>query len=302
MKTVPPFPPRRILCPVDLSELSALALKYGAAGARAFAAELTVLQAIHLELPPYFTADQADRFRRQDQEAREAAQGHLAAWARSRLGAAQQGLSLRFEVVETSPAAAILEAIENERHDMVVMGTHGRTAARRLLLGSVTESVVRHAPIPVFVVRQKERDFLDPASPGATPRLRRILCPVNRSRAAAAALELAAQLAARFEARLTALRVLDAPPADGGEAARQELCAWIPQGAASQCAVEPKLRHGHPAGEIVRFAEETDQDLIVVGAPGDTTGLARILGETAERVLRHAPCPVLVVPFPAESD
>lgn len=296
MKTETSFPPRRILCPVDLSELSSLALKYAAAGARAFDAELTVLHALHLELPPYFTQAQAEQFRRQQQAARKAARSHLVAHVKRILGAGARDIPFRAQVVEAAPAQAILEAVEKGGHDLLVMGTHGRTAAKRFFLGSVTESVVRHARVPVFVVRQKQHDFLDPQSPAARPRLKKILCPVNRTEAARACLEKAAVLANRFQAVLTAFWVVEGDKAKTLEQARNELCAWIPRSLSSQCSLEPQLRRGRAAEQIVDFAAKTEQDLIVLAAPARQRLRSWLFGETTELVLRHAPCPVLVVP------
>lgn len=300
MKTEASFPPHRILCPVDLSELSSLALKYAAAGARAFDAELTVLHAIQLELPAYFTQAEAEQFRRQQQAARKAARSHLAAHAKRILGATGRDLPTRFQVVEASPARAILEAVEKAGHDLVVMGTHGRTAAKRFFLGSVTESVVRHATVPVFVVRQKQHDFLDPHSPALLPRLKKILCPVNRTDAARACLEKAAVLANRFQAHLTVLRVIEGDKTTRLDQARSELCAWIPKNVSSQCSFEPQLRRGRAAEQIVDFAAKAEQDLIVLGAPARARLGSWLFGETTELVLRHAPCPVLVVPEVAQ--
>lgn len=74
---------------------------------------------------------------------------------------------------------------------------------------------------------------------------------------------------------------------------------------AEECAglnVEEVIAHGDAASEIVRVARERGVDLIVIASHG-RTGLGRMLfGSTAESVVRHAPCPVLVVKPPSESD
>ena len=66
---------------------------------------------------------------------------------------ADSGISIETKVLEGYPSAALLEVAKNEKADLIVMGSHGRTGLRRLWLGSVAESVVREATIPVLIIR-----------------------------------------------------------------------------------------------------------------------------------------------------
>jgi nucleotide-binding universal stress UspA family protein len=59
-----------------------------------------------------------------------------------------------------SPAAEIIEAAKRIPADLIVISTHGRTGLKQVFLGSVTEYVVRHAPCPVLVVREREHEFV----------------------------------------------------------------------------------------------------------------------------------------------
>ena len=68
----------------------------------------------------------------------------------------KMGVEVETLVVEGNPAEEILIAAEERDIDIIVMGTLGRTGIQRLLLGSVAEKVIRHAPCPVFVVRLKQ--------------------------------------------------------------------------------------------------------------------------------------------------
>ena len=85
---------------------------------------------------------------------------------------------------------SVLASASKQRADLIVLGTHGRGGAKRLWLGSVAENVVRQADIPVFVVRQKQHEFIDPSQPGGEPVLKTILCPINFSETAREALGL----------------------------------------------------------------------------------------------------------------
>lgn len=299
MKTSNAFNPRRILCPMDLSDLSTLALKYAAVGARAFQAELTILYAIHFDLPPYFTRAQTGQFTRQLKEAQRAARAHLVAHVGRTLGRGFREIPIRYLILERHPADAILETVEKGGYDLVVMGTHGRTAASRFLLGSVTKNVTQHARSPVFIVRQKQHEFIDANEPEALPRLERILCPVNYTDAARSSLAQAASLAQRFNATLQVLYTVEPGDRQSSSQATSELCAWIPKTVAVQCTVQPLVRRGRAAEQIVKFAADHKQDLIVLGAQARQRLTSVLFGETTDLVIRHAPVPVLVLPQPA---
>jgi len=146
-------------------------------------------------------------------------------------------------------------------------------------------------------------------------RLRSILLPTDFSESAECALSYAADLARRDGARLLCLHVVEtvAPPpvvgyaptaepppsADVSEGLEESAQRELPRLARrDECAgleVEELVTHGEAASEIVRVARERAVDLIVVSSHG-RTGLGRMLfGSTAESVVRHAQCPVLVV-------
>ncbi len=290
------FSPQRLLVPVDFSDLSALALKYAAVGARQFGAELLVLHAERFEVPPYVLADNYERVLAELRQYRRDAETYLANFVRSTLGPAVEQLPLRFFVAETHPVDAILQTAESERVDLILMGTHGRSGWQRFTLGSVTEKVVRSAIVPVFVVRQKEREFIDVNDPTAVPRLTRILCPVNFTPVAQHALRYAVAIAARFNAHLTILHIDEHGRAEAGRA-KEQLCSWVPPELAQQCQWEPLVRHGHPAEQIITVANEGNYDLLVIGAEHRSFFSALVFGTTTELLLRSAPVPTLVVPY-----
>jgi len=294
------FSPKRILCAVDFSDLSALALKYAAAAAHNYGATLTVLHAERFELPPYFTRANSRQLLQELAGQKRAARAYLTQYARSVLGAAAGKLVLNARVVERHPVDALLETARHEA-DLLVLGTHGRGGAQRLLLGSVAESVIRHTPVPVLVARQKQHDFINIQHPDSVPNLRRILCPVNFTAAAHATLEVAASIAERFQAALTVLHVAEPAETVRASDALKQLCAWIPRSRTAQCALEPLVRRGRPADQILRFAAVEKQDLIVLGAQPRSPLRTMFLGTTAEPVLRLSPAPVLFVPPPARN-
>jgi nucleotide-binding universal stress UspA family protein len=150
--------------------------------------------------------------------------------------------------------------------------------------------------------------------------IRTILLPTDFSEFARGAFALAAEFARLLGARLLCLHVVEPvvppvswtpageplPVADFGgqleEAAAHEMPSFTRGEEFAGLEVEELVTHGEPASEIVRVAGERGVGLIVISSHG-RTGLGRIIfGSTAESVVRHARCPVLVVKPPSGSD
>ena len=150
--------------------------------------------------------------------------------------------------------------------------------------------------------------------------IRSILFPTDFSECGNYALSYAASLARTFGARIVCVHVIEPivptvgytgmteplPIADISEQLEDSAERELPKIAeCEECAglgVEELIVHGEAASEIVRVAKERSVDLIVISSHG-RTGLGRILfGSTAEAVVRHASCPVLVVKPPQEEE
>src|SRR5690606_22594337 len=232
-------------------------------------------------------------------------------------GARVRGLGgeLRARLVWTKgrggqPAEEIAAEAEEMHAGLIVVGEHGKRRGFWDVLGSTAERLVARSSVPVLVAR---------GSPQQPPR--RILAPVDESPVTAAVLELAWELAMRFNARVTALHALpsslyDHPRAetltgrlDLDELARSGARQWLgpelaaagfgPRGAAGFGPGEADVlvTMGNVRDEIRTAAERLEADLIIMGSRGSTTGIERvILGSVASAVLRGANCPVLVVP------
>jgi nucleotide-binding universal stress UspA family protein len=142
----------KILVPVDYSEPSRAALRVAADAARAIGATLDV---VHVwDRPPYVSdaviQTPGGGKRSLVEMIRENAAREMDDFvAQTKLPAA-----VRYEkrLLGGNPAATILEEIERGRHDLVVVGTHGRTGLPHLLLGSVAEKLVQLSPVPVLTV------------------------------------------------------------------------------------------------------------------------------------------------------
>ena len=138
----------KILCPTDFSDLSKNALAQAVALARWYEAEITVLYVAPVAITAAEVAYIPSPWL--SPEMREKLRGDLHAFADS---ARQQGITVRIDLSEGNPATEILDTARTDAFDLIVMGTHGRRGLSRVMMGSVAEDVVRHAPCPVLVVR-----------------------------------------------------------------------------------------------------------------------------------------------------
>jgi nucleotide-binding universal stress UspA family protein len=146
---MPNFPPTRILVAVDFGDASSHAVRIAGALAAHTHARLAAIHAESLEAPPYFTHSQIEALEQQQIEARGRAARYLTTVA-SRLTTTP----VEPIIAGGPPAAAVLD--EAGDADLVVVGTHGRRGPSRWWLGSVAERIVRHARVPVLVVRADE--------------------------------------------------------------------------------------------------------------------------------------------------
>lgn len=278
---------KTILHPTDFSPHAETALDHAVGFARAYDAELHVL---NVQVPfslPSFPIDETAA----EVEARAALDDIRIEGARVERHV-RRGLA---------PAPGIIDYADEIGADLVVMGSHGRRGVRRLLLGSVTEEVVREGNAPVLTVHEEAKAPREGYS--------RILVPVDFSPRTAPQLERAADLARRFDSALDVVHVIDPPTMPdlyvpferlvvdiGGttEKAMEEL-AELTESLRGEFDVTTEVLVGRAAPEIADHAESTDVDLIVLPTHGHS-GLDRVLlGSVAEGVLRRADCPVLIL-------
>jgi len=286
-----------ILVPTDGSEHATRAAEHGAALARAFSASLHVMAVIDTRTAggPFSGGDLEDE-----------TLDRMTADAEDTVTAITDAVDAAGAIQTTirtgNPADEICAYRDDHNIDLIAMGTHGRTGVERYLAGSVTESVVRHADVPVFTVRATEQSR-------KTDSYDDILVPTDGSTSATAAVEPACEIAAQFDSRLHALNVVNLGDVATGseytlptdlidtlEAQGEKVTERI-AARARESGVETvtQVVDGFPAADILDYAEENDIDLIVMGTAG-RTGLNRfIMGSTTERLIRHADMPVLAV-------
>jgi nucleotide-binding universal stress UspA family protein len=141
--------PKLILVPTDFSAPAARALRYAAALGARFEAHLLVIYADVFVPPVDFTISAAGVFDVAREDLVEAAREQLQTFAETNISTA---MPYDIRVVVNTPTDAILAQVRESGANLIVMGTHGRTGLRHLLFGSVTEAVMRVAPVPVIAV------------------------------------------------------------------------------------------------------------------------------------------------------
>lgn len=297
----------KVVCPTDFSPCASHALELAVLVARSFGAELHVLHAVVLHAEdPHNPAHHLPNL-----EEVEALLERTAASALARdIAPHADGMLRIVQIQRRAPFAgdAIVEYAEEIGADLIVLGTHGRRGLSHLLLGSVANEVVRRATCPVMTARARPQG----SHLGA---IERILVPIDFSGSSETALAAARDLAIQWTASLDLLHVIEETVMPAFYAAgvtsllqldpeirtrcEAEMQRRLAQLADTSLAVATHVREGKAAREIVAFAEETGTDLIVL-ATAARSGLERLLlGSVAEKVVRLAPCPVLVVRPPA---
>ncbi len=277
------FAPKQILCALDLGPASRLVLGWGGLFAQAFGARVDVLHADWIEPPRYFTPAQFQAIAEEGERRKAKLVEELDEMAREVVGA---GVKLEASVIEGHPVTVLRDQILARRPDLVVLGSHGRSGVSRLMMGSVAENVVRESPCPALVAR---------GGASAPQAVRRILCPVNFTETGRRCLETSAALAVAFGASLDVLHAAEEPGVPPGEL-HDRLCQWVAGARQQECKVTEIVRHGNAAEQIILHARQNPVDLIVLAAEHRPLLELTTFGTTTERVMRHSPAPVLVLP------
>jgi nucleotide-binding universal stress UspA family protein len=152
---------RRILFPYDFSTLSLHGLRYARSFAEAYDAELHVLHVVD-EACQYWMAmgPNSVPIGPPPEELVEASTREMEKFAAEHLSDA--GFPVMTEVQMGRPFMEIIRYAREKKIDLIILGTHGRSGLKHVLLGSVAERVVRKAPCPVLTIRHPEHDFIMP--------------------------------------------------------------------------------------------------------------------------------------------
>jgi nucleotide-binding universal stress UspA family protein len=279
--------PTRILFATDFGEAARRARAHVELLARLYGATVLLVHVQHSAWKSWVSSGLVER----------QAGDRLAAWAKELEqtgGTSVEG----FEVVQGSPAEAVLHVAERRQADLIVIGSGDKSLVERVRTGATAETVARFARQPVWISR-----------PLATGSIRSVLCGIDCSEGSGHALVDAAELAVRAGAQLTLVSALGNPELNPLGLPEEEVAAQTAAFKARHAreldafvsrfdfgALEPDGRWvwGAPAEVIRDMARDEDFDLVVLGRTG-LSGLRRVLlGATSERVLRQLNCSLLL--------
>ena len=298
----------RVLCPVDLSSYSRQALQHALAIARWYEAKVTVLH-VFRQVPVVDTAAAAlgaglyaPPVALPDID-RTAVERHVAEFVAQTPGAAGvaihvcEGINVREEILREAEAMGA---------DLLVLGSHGLTGVKRLVLGSVAENVLRHSPTPVLIVPAHASE-----APATGVPFKRIVCAVDFAADSYRALHYALDLAHESDAQLHLLHAVEMPVVHVGAEdlvydlesaretvlrdARERLEALVSDEARGYCTVHATVAEGQAHAAILQLATDVGADLIIMGVRSRSAFDVAVFGSHAQAVVRAAHCPVLTV-------
>jgi nucleotide-binding universal stress UspA family protein len=283
-----------ILVPVDFSSHSGAAAERALQVARLSDARIEFLHALHFPPLPedyvYTTTIQRDLRRSETLK--------LTAFAEE---FADQGPPTSNRIEEGDPAEVIRCAARSREVGLIVMGSHGRRGIDRVLLGSVAERTLHDVGVPILVVREDQADAAKP--------IRSILFATDFSEDAKQAERIVARWARLLHSDVEIFHsireaaVLFAPYAMSGssadeselhEAAAIRMKSSLDRFKAAGVSARAKIVHGSPPEEISDRAATIGCQVIAMGSRGYTGLQAVRVGSVAQRVLRNAPCNVLI--------
>src|SRR5215831_7488479 len=283
---------KKIMVPVDFSEPSKKAVNYGLSLASEFQARLVLAHITPFD-PVSYTKAKAQLL------------GLIPPDYRDRLD---------FEIIVKAGdiRAELLAMVEEGEIDFVVMGSRGRSYFERVLLGSVTERLLRKLHVPILTVSHlnPEKEIHEP---GTVP-LRRIVYATDLTEGSEVGLEFSVRLARGLDAHLTVVHAVHADdvafygletaflPDYASEAraqAAERMSRMVSLVSDGGVPISTVLADGVPYEAINNVAEKDNADLIVINLQGKGRLERALLGTTAERVIRTATVPVLSLPLPA---
>jgi nucleotide-binding universal stress UspA family protein len=301
---------RNVLVPVDFSAPSLSAVEFALPLIKKFGADLHLVHVFAKDYP--ITALVALPLVLPEVEIDRSVHRHLKEIAK------KYSIALRRENLhglKGRPFEEICRLARDINIDLIVIATRGNTGFKHLALGSTAERVVRYSPCPVLVVRGADRKQKASRNGKFSRRalgFRKILVPIDFPEWSMKGLAYAKAWARQFKSTLVLLNSVhfqyyvasdeyaryDLPllMRYAEKAAREQMRDLVRKTDWNGLEVEISLQVGHAGQQICACAEDGGVDLIVTSTHG-TTGLKHVLiGSTAEYVVRHAPCPVFVVP------
>jgi len=285
---------KNVLCPVDFSPISRRALDYSIKLARHYEARLHLLHVIAPVVPSLYVDST-----RVEEAIKKQVDREMPKLVES---ARHSGVDVESIVRSGEIEMEIQVTARARKADIIVVGKHARPAVERWFIGSTTDRLLRRSATPLLVIGEGKRS--------TPPNIRRIIVTTDFSEGTEDAFAYGLSLGQEAHASLVFLHVMRPTPVaiippllptvlepqQSADQVRQELENRVPADAREGCSVETRVEAGEPYREILNVVQQTRADLVVMNIHGKG-GLERaLLGSTAERVIRGAPCPVIAIP------
>ncbi len=209
-------------------------------------------------------------------------------------------LGIRCETLLGDPSIAIIHAVQQERHDLVLVGTRNQSVWEKFVMGSTAKRLIRKCPAPVWTVNAASK------GPPQT-----ILAATDFSNVSRQAVLLARRIAQQTAAEFHLLHVIDSKDIPDGvieriapgntlrdqidSAAKKRMAEFVNSLDGNSVEVRSHLTWGIPSQEVARLADHLKIDLLVLGTVGRSGIQGVLLGNTAEKVLDTCDCSILTV-------
>jgi nucleotide-binding universal stress UspA family protein len=284
---------KKILCPVDFFPASDAAVNYAAGLAATYDAAVHLLHVVTpVAAGTYeYALDTTDIMRSIEKRSMDEMNELLARIKRA-------GITAEAALRVGDVYQEIKAAIDDVSPDLIVMGTHGRRGVERWFLGSTTEKLLRHSPVPLVTISAaSEKSWNE-------PRFQKILVTTDFSEGMPDALAYAFSVAQENESQVELLHIIRDMSADLSgnyrdsliNGVRKQLEDLVPAEASNWCNIVTRVDIGVPYRIILRTIEDERPDLLVMNIHGKGMLDRALLGSTAERVVRAASCPVMMIP------
>jgi nucleotide-binding universal stress UspA family protein len=293
---------KRIVCATDFSDFSNRTVNYGIKLAKEFDSKIYVCHVIDLSSVAIYGEFQLDPVGLQNRVMKDASEQ-----LEELIGKQHK----EWEPLITVGHAAdeISRIVEEKNIDLVVAATRGRSGLKRLILGSVTERLMRTLTCPLLVVQSPDNAFTGPDDQEL--KIENILVGCDFSPDSGLAFEYGLSLAQEFQSELHLAHVIEAPiyqelhktethleeelQEEIHNRLLQKLQDMVPEEARNWCTPQTSLLDGRPYEELVKYAEQHNIGITVLGTRGHGLVKSLFVGSTTDRVVRRAPCPVLSV-------
>ena len=289
------IPPQKIICAIDISTFTGTIHSYSAALCKKYHATLLLVHVtidVNALLEHNETALDMESLQKSNTR-----------YAHERLEDLATKMDVKNEIFirQGTPADEISRLALEQDADMVITNTHGRSGFKRLLIGSVTEKLMKTLHCPLLALHSPEHDVESQTDPEME--LKKILVGCDFSPDSKLAFDYGLNLAQEFQADLYLAHVIKPAFSKSAPQVSKELRdrlegqleGMVPDACREWCNAQTAVLDGEPYLALMEYAREQDIDIIVLGIRGHTLLEKLLVGSTTDRLIRQASFPVLAV-------